>query len=1219
MRFVVDGPDIPPKLRQAHDDGHVVFFCGAGVSMNPGLPDFQGLVRDLYSACSIDLGALEAKPSSGTGLDDKLEWLEHQVGRERVRAALEDRLTTDAAGDRLSTHRALLKLGRGRDNKIRLVTTNFDRCFDQALEGIAGTVPELDIAPKLPVPNPSRWSGLTYLHGRIDQSDRCVLTTADFGRAYLTERWASRFVQELFRNFVVVFVGYGLNDPVMRYLVSALAADRTAEKDGPVAYILTSDDGEGIEQWRHMGLEPLLYASESDHDVLHRSLEKWADRYEAGLEGTIQQVQSLGRLPPGGLSTEDLDQMEWALRRETGSVARRFAEMNPPAPVTWLPFLEERGLLSLSPTSSSHAALAGHGSWSPPPELHPVTLQLGRWVVGHLDHPDVLEWALHHNGRLHPQMRALVRERLREKPPEPSTYRQLWRLMSSEQLVPSPTNFWYPFELPKQLKSHPVDSLTAREFCDLFRPYLDMRPPFRMGEWGVEQEGLPDRDHVSAHAEIEVKVGIEGHEEYVLDKLKTWPDRDELLVASLQCLTSRLRDVFDLYAAIDNADDQFDLSYSWRPSITPHRQNRDFKGWTHLITLLHDSWLSLLGADPERARQAVETWKSQPYPIFRRLVLFAMAAPGAPYSSDEQINYLLADDGWWFWLSVVEREKYRLLAVLCPKADQRQAVRLCDIALAGPPRRMFKEDLEETDWNDLHSHAQWKMLSMMASFGLSLNEEGKRILADNVRWGRHGDDRDEFPFWMETGDAADWGRDVGPIPSSQELLDLSPSELYAEICRDDGRRNLDRRREKVVGNWGGSVRENPDKALDLLSHLVSKGAWDPDIWRITLENIGMSNVGADVAERLLTLLVSAARHLESETRAQARALRTISDSVPSDQEEGLLALWDQLVTLARAEQRNNGRDDVSTAINRPIGILTEVLLSRIFSRKPLAGDLLQAPYRRRITSLAMSETAPDRLARVIIASRLYPLFLLDPAWVREYLLPHFNWDDPEAVAHWDGYLWGPNIDPPLAEELHDSLLEGLQRLTGLDGKAGQLCDLFTVVAVEFEGVITYVEAKEALRRMNATDLQGVAFMLRRLMAEAGDHAATRWSHHIGPWITNVWPRDRDRLEHNSSVEQLAVAASHADTAFPEAVDTILPLMGPIAHPHYLLHRLNDVDLVGRHPDKSLRLIGSVVSSTDGFPDSELRAALNRIATVWPGATSDPNYQRLNDFLIDNGM
>jgi hypothetical protein len=48
MQFIQNGPDIPDRLLQAHEDGKVVFFCGAGISYPAGLPGFEGLASKLY-------------------------------------------------------------------------------------------------------------------------------------------------------------------------------------------------------------------------------------------------------------------------------------------------------------------------------------------------------------------------------------------------------------------------------------------------------------------------------------------------------------------------------------------------------------------------------------------------------------------------------------------------------------------------------------------------------------------------------------------------------------------------------------------------------------------------------------------------------------------------------------------------------------------------------------------------------------------------------------------------------------------------------------------------------------------------------------------------------------------------------------------------------------------------------------------------------------------
>ena len=59
--FTSNGPDIPEHLIQAHEDGKVVFFCGAGISYRSGLPGFEGLVDDIYKALGTKKMILKRK------------------------------------------------------------------------------------------------------------------------------------------------------------------------------------------------------------------------------------------------------------------------------------------------------------------------------------------------------------------------------------------------------------------------------------------------------------------------------------------------------------------------------------------------------------------------------------------------------------------------------------------------------------------------------------------------------------------------------------------------------------------------------------------------------------------------------------------------------------------------------------------------------------------------------------------------------------------------------------------------------------------------------------------------------------------------------------------------------------------------------------------------------------------------------------------------------
>lgn len=244
VQFIVNGPDIPDALLQAHEEGRVVFFCGAGVSYPAGLPGFGGLVKDIYKLSGTTPAPYEQAALDRFQYDATLDLLERRLPGQRkalrrtLSSALKPNLRLKGATD---THAALLALARDRLGALRLITTNFDRVFEAAAKR---TRQKFDVfsAPMLPIPKNSRWDGLVYLHGALPGKpdddaalNRLVLTSGDFGLAYLTERWAARFVSELFRNYVVCFIGYSINDPVLRYMMDALAADRRLGEVTPQA------------------------------------------------------------------------------------------------------------------------------------------------------------------------------------------------------------------------------------------------------------------------------------------------------------------------------------------------------------------------------------------------------------------------------------------------------------------------------------------------------------------------------------------------------------------------------------------------------------------------------------------------------------------------------------------------------------------------------------------------------------------------------------------------------------------------------------------------------------------------------------------------------------------------------------------------------------------------------------------------------------------------
>ena len=429
MQFITNGPDIPDALLQAHEEGRVVFFCGAGISYPAGLTGFKGLVEQIYRLNGTTITDIERKAFEREQFDATLDLLERRLPGQRlaVRRALAKALKPNLRlMGAVDTQAALLRLARNREGALRLVTTNFDRIFhvaakrtDQKFQAYA--------APMLPIPKNSRWNGLVYLHGLLPEKlddtalNRLVVTSGDFGLAYLTERWAARFVSELFRNYVVCFVGYSINDPVLRYMMDALAADRMLGEVTPQAWAL-GDCEPGQEhhktiEWEAKGVTPILYnvpAASYDHSALHKTLHAWAEIYRDGVQGKEAIVVKHAMTRPQESTQQDdfVRRMLWALSDKSGLPAKRFADFNPAPSLDWLlgPFTHEYfghsdlPRFGVSPLDGTDTKLRFSLIRRPSPYDRAPSMQLAssgitgsqwdnimshlaRWLLRHLDDP----------------------------------------------------------------------------------------------------------------------------------------------------------------------------------------------------------------------------------------------------------------------------------------------------------------------------------------------------------------------------------------------------------------------------------------------------------------------------------------------------------------------------------------------------------------------------------------------------------------------------------------------------------------------------------------------------------------------------------------------------------------------------------------------------------------------------------------------------------------
>lgn len=255
------GIKLPKVLFDAAKNGELVVFAGAGVSMqgDSPLPDFVSLVEDV----SLKVDVEHKLPQFNREVDsceDYLGELEMHCGvvmREECAKSL-------SGGTFAEIHRNII--GLFDSSPVRVVTTNFDQRFEQAAEDLGHWL-RVFCGPALPVGD--SFEGLVHLHGSLEYPNEMVLNDSDFGKAYVSDGWASRFLVRMFSRFKVLFVGYSFSDTLIKYLARSISAD----VKGRVFALEREEDK--FDVWSKRGIIPVHFDS---YDQLPRLFFEWHRR-----------------------------------------------------------------------------------------------------------------------------------------------------------------------------------------------------------------------------------------------------------------------------------------------------------------------------------------------------------------------------------------------------------------------------------------------------------------------------------------------------------------------------------------------------------------------------------------------------------------------------------------------------------------------------------------------------------------------------------------------------------------------------------------------------------------------------------------------------------------------------------------------------------------------------------------------------------------------------
>lgn len=1140
------------RILDAARDGTLVVFAGAGVSMGPPshLPDFK---------------ALAAYIADGTGSPveepfDRFLGQLHLRGVPVHKRAAVLLSVTDSRPKEL--HKDLLRIFASVD-RVRIVTTNFDPHFGSASYEVFGQVPQLYCAPALPRGND--FIGIVHVHGALTDPDGLVLTDADFGRAYLTEGWARRFLVDVFRRYTVLFVGYSHGDVVMNYLARALPADSVAGR-----FALTETDG----NWKALGITPIRFSLTKGANAfteLEDGMRKLADLVSRGiLEWQLRLSELAAGAPP--VDDEAVDEVEQALREVHTTRFLLRATRDP----RWLHWLGKRGHLD---------ALFRPGALSD----RDNTMLM--WLAENFVHdaPDqVFDLVARKGARMNADLWGAIAARIGLEQTSRAAPRTLERwvtiLLATQPVDARRANLIW---LARKCGDAGADALLLRIFLYLCEHDLNFSPNNQVGD--AEDGAQPRRMDADCTLGCDVHQLSELWTDHVKPTLPT--NAYPLLTAVTRSLEQIHRDL----ATWDMVSHDWDPHSYHRSAIEEHEPDRFPQPIDVLVDATRDALEHLAEAEP----LLVDAWLTSvnlAVPLLRRIAIHATTKqPGR--SPDGRLHWILRHVG--LAGDFEHHEVYRAVALSYPTAcdDTRKSVVDAVLAIEEPAAGDWSAE-KMTDW----AHFAWLSWLLRALPDCPYARSPLAPIKQRYpEW-----EPDAHPDFTHDGGMTTIVRSESPWPAEQLLATPAPDQL-AQLLNFEGTQFFSPGRTGLLAAVTTACKQQPTWAFDLMAALHTYGAYSSDLWGAALRGLREGELTADQWRDLLAFI--------GQADALSLPVAQISELLYALVRDGgkpfALDLLDSANDVAfrtwqaigANETDQDVRDWLSAAINRPAGIIVEFWLSGLsVLMRGKAGHERHLPdaYKRWF-EIAISTPGPKGgYCRAVLASQVAYLFGLGETWTREHVIPLFVDPDPSGFAQaWDGFLaWG-KLNQALAADMLPAFAEALARIEQTAQRRNRFIQFYSALAVYYADEPAQQLLPDLLRTGSVEDRVAFAVQIGSFL-RAMDNAAKRtlWQR----WLRWYWTMrleaagaPLDDQENTKMIDWLA----HMGDCFADAVDLAVQAPRVTADHSGLLFALRENDLPMRFPEPTARLLIYLCDCVRGYMVDDLARIAGRLPPLPP--------------------
>ena len=1160
--MLIKGINLPEELLRAHEAGDLVIFAGAGVSCPPpsSLPLFKALAEQIGENTSFQLG-------EGEPFDRYLGRLKQNEVKVHELAA--NILINDSTRPH-ELHQLLVELF-GSAGRLKLVTTNFDTHFSTAVDGKFSSEVETFFAPALPLGND--FAGLVYLHGCAKKPVRCVLTDEDFGRAYLTQAWASRFLQAMFSRYTVLFVGYSHDDPVMHYLARGLPPQGQRQR-----FAFTTEEQTALSKWKFLGIQPITYqkcSGENGHQAITDTVREWVLESNRGLLEKSQRIQSIASARPP-LDGEDADYIKQSL--DVIETARIFFK-HATSP-EWLSWMEKQEILQ--PIFKTDLLLTQ------------IQQEIAFWVIEtFLDKhsQDVFAALARNGGRLNANLCWWLWRRLATRDRKPiggPIFRQ-----SVAVLLSHPTDVLSHDNWAMLLKSckFPEDKFAAMGlFSRITKPRTIVKKSWLSLMGSENDKQLVD---------FEIDIAGHGHAHSLAEAWRESfrPNLADCAADLEPIIISNLTEASALSTLSRQFDRNRDPFYPHRQSIHPHEQDNFRTGTDILIDAARDVLDHMIGSIPHQAATRIEQWFSSDIAILRRLAVYGMGRR-TEIQPDEKLLWVEKNK----LLFEFKTDIFQLLKDNYPSATEPARKRILDLARQGRPATSPLELDDHGKTYEVFNLAAW--LRRIAP-DCELTASALNTLRE-----AHPEFRErehpELNVWTSSGGFG--------FVSETEGFDLDliaaqpPSTFLDQLLNWRPRQPMDRDRASYCSAASAVVAKKPMWGIEWAQNLNARNLTDSDLWSCICQGWRNANMDSDTWSAVLdfvattsgppTFFSAFADVLGSGARREKFA---IPDTLMECAQKVAVRIWD--VALASTPEASNAYHDwLTTAINDSGGQIAEFWLQRISYARRSAGDSWQGlpqDLAGEMKKIVRSHSRAGAMARVYFTSQLHYFYSLDATFAKTELIPLFDWDssDIQAEQSWSGFLFWGRWLPGFRELLLPHFSKIIEQRTCLsEGAQENLIHHIAIVSVFLlEDPLTNDWLPKILGNLDEESRVDLAQDLTRYLQDVETKIAENvWER----WLKRFWKK---RLLNvpvpilPKEVSTMAMLTLSLGSHFPESVVVIKGYSGNIQFGHTSIFYVASKNLhqLKVYPDAAAEMILLYLRSPIAFfyPD-------DHVAAVW---------------------